>query len=104
MTDDDEEAIVIGDGPEPDYEYPYQSRVTPSGRPYRIPDPNKKVIHLEEDCGLLLEDVEFLRHMPGLARFYLDGDPFLNAEWKRKNLIPFRRRWRPRFQLPKSSN
>ena len=101
MLDGEEDAVLVGDGPEPPNEPLDRVRVMPNGRPYRIPAKGKKVIYLEEDCGLILEDVEFLRHMPGLARFYLDGDLFLNAEWKKRNLIPFRRPWRPSFQLPK---
>ena len=101
MLDGEEDAVLVGDGPEPPNEPLDRVRVMPNGRSYRIPEKGKKVIYLEEDCGLILEDVEFLRQMPGLARFYPDGDPFLNAEWKKKNLIPFRRPWRPSFQLPK---
>jgi len=101
MECDDEDAVLVGDGPEPVYESLVDVRVMPNGRSYWVPERGKRVIDLEEDCGLLLEDVEFLRHMPGLARFYLDGDPILNADWKKKNLIPFRRPWRPTFRLPK---
>ena len=100
--DDDEEAVEIGSGPEPKYEPLANVRVMPNGRYYRIPESGKRVIDLEEDCGLLLEDVEFLRHMPGIARFYLDeGNPLVNAEWKRKNLLQFRKPWRPSYRLPK---
>ena len=101
MLDDDEEAVEIGNGPEPVYESLVDVRVMPNGRSYWVPDLSKRVIDLEEDCGLILEDVEFLRNIPGLARFYVDGDPFLNAEWKKKNLIPFRKPWRPSYRLPK---
>jgi hypothetical protein len=76
-------------------------RVMPNGRYYRIPEKGKKVVYLEEDCGLILFDAEFFRQIPGFARTHMDeGNPIINAMWKRKNLIPFRRPWRPRFQLP----
>ena len=101
MINDDEQAVFVGNGPEPRHEPLDRVRVMPNGRYYRIPEKGKKVVYLEEDCGLILEDVEFLRHMPGLARYYMDGDPFLNAEWKKRNLIPFRRPWRPSYRLPK---
>jgi len=100
--DDDEDAVVIGNGPEPDYESQCEARVIPNGRPYRMPDPNKKIIALEEDCGLMMFDVEFFRQIPGFAQRHMDeGNAFINAEWKRKNLIPFRRPWRPTYSLPK---
>lgn len=101
---DKEVGVEIGADPEPLCEPLHEVRVTPGGRVYRVPPFGKKVVDLEEDCGVLLNDIEFLRNMPGLARFYLDGDPFLNAEWKKRNLIPFRRPWRPCIRLPKSSN
>jgi hypothetical protein len=105
MDDEEEEAVLVGDGPEPRHEPLDRVRVMPNGRSYRIPEKGKKVVCLEEDCGLILFDAEFFQQMPGFARTYMDeGNPIINAMWKQKNLIPFRRRWRPRFQLPKSSN
>jgi hypothetical protein len=102
MECDDEGAVLVGDGPEPPYEPLDRIRVLPNGRPYRIPEPGKRVIDLQEDCGLILEDVEFLRHMPGIARFYLDeGNPIINAQWKKQNLLRFRKPWRPCYRLPK---
>ena len=101
MLEDDEDVVIVGDGPEPVYESLKDVRVMPDGRRYWVPDPGKRVISLEEDCGLLLEDVEFLRHMPAMARFYPNGDPFRNAQWKKKNLLKFRRPWRPTFRLPR---
>lgn len=77
-------------------------RVMPKGRAYRIPGPGKQVIDLEEDCGLILFDAEFFRQMAGFAQTHMDeGDPIINAEWNNKNLIPFRRPWRPNYHLPK---
>ena len=55
MLDDDEEAVEIGDGPEPVYESLKGVRVMPNGRRYWVPESGKRVIYLEEDCGLLLE-------------------------------------------------
>ena len=52
MLDDDEEAVEIGDGPEPVYESLKDVRFMPSGRAYRVPDPDRRVIDLEEDCGV----------------------------------------------------
>jgi hypothetical protein len=101
VDDNYEDAVLVGDGPEPPYEPLDRIRVLANGRSYRIPEPGKRVIDLQEDCGLILEDVEFLRHMPGLARFYLDGDPILNADWKKQNLLRFRKPWRPCYRLPK---
>jgi hypothetical protein len=101
MINDDEQAVFVGDGPEPRHEPLDRVRVMPNGRYYRIPEKGKKVVYLEEDCGLILFDAEFFRQIPGFARTHMDeGNPIINAMWKRKNLIPFRRPWRPRFQLP----
>jgi hypothetical protein len=102
VLDDDEEFVEVGSGPEPVYESLVDVRIMPNGRSYWVPDPSKRVIDLEDDCGLILEDVEFLRHMPGIARFYMDeGNPIINAQWKKKNLLRFRRPWRPSYRLPK---
>ena len=102
MLDDDEEAVEIGNGPEPVYESLVDVRVMPNGRLYWVPDMSKRVIYLEEDCGLILFDAEFFRHIPEVARICMDeGNPIINAEWKQKNLLAFRRPWRPRYQLPK---
>ena len=100
--DDDEDAVLVGDGPEPPYEPLDRVRVMPNGRPYRIPEPGKRVIDLQEDCGLILEDVEFFRHIPEVARICMDeGNPIINAEWKKKNLLQFLRPWRPNYRLPR---
>lgn len=103
MTVCDKEVVVeIGGDAEPLCEPLHEVRVTPGGRVYRVPPFGKKVVDLEEDCGVLLNDIEFLRNMPGVAQMFTDdGNLILNAEWKKKNLIPFRRPWRPSFQLPK---
>lgn len=61
MEYDDENVVVIGNAQQPDYEFQYESRVMPNGGVYRVPDPSMRVIHLEHDCGLLLDDIEFLR-------------------------------------------
>jgi hypothetical protein len=99
---DEEDVVTIGNGPEPRYESQCEARVTRSGRPYRVPDPRKKVIALEEDCGLMVFDVEFFRQIPGFAQRHMhEGNALINAEWNRKNLIPFRRPWRPTYNLPR---
>jgi len=96
------EFVEVGSGPEPVYESLVDVRVMPNGRSYRVPDPSKKVIYLEEDCGLILFDAAFFQQLPEYAQPFMDeGNPILNAEWKNKNLIPFRRPWRPSYRLPK---
>jgi hypothetical protein len=63
--------------------------VTRSGIYYRIPDPNKKVISLEEDCRVLGIDPVRAEEL-GWA---LDtGDPIENTAWKKRNLLKFCRR------------
>ena len=100
--DHDEEAVEVGDGPEPKYETLDRVRVMPNGRYYRIPESGKRVIDLEEDCGLLLFDAAFFQQIPGFAQTHMDeGSPILNAEWKKKNLLQFRRPWRLSYRLPK---
>ncbi len=102
MLDNDEDAVVVGDDREPPYEPLDRVRVMPNGRPYRIPEPGKRVIDLEEDCGLLLFDAEFFKQIPGFAQTHMDeGNPIINAEWKKQNLLRFRRPWRPSYGLPK---
>ena len=79
-----QEGLVIINGyPEPNHDLKYLSRVMPDGRVYRIPDPNKLVIYLEEDCGLILFDAEFFRQIPEFARTHMDeGNPIINAMWQ----------------------
>ena len=102
MDCDTEDVVVIGDGPEPVYESLVDVRVMPNGRSYWVPEPGKRVIDLEEDCGLLLFDAEFFQQIPGFAKTHMDeGNPIINAMWKKKNLLPFRRPWRPHYRLPK---
>ena len=102
MEYDDEDAIVVGDGPEPPYEPLDRVRVMPNGRSYRIPEPGKRVIDLEEDCCLILFDAAFFQHMTIGGRPFLDeGNPIINAQWKKQNLLRFRKRWRPSYRLPK---
>jgi hypothetical protein len=48
VLDDDEEAIEIGNGPEPVYESLEDVRVMPNGRSYWVPDPGRRIIYLEE--------------------------------------------------------
>jgi hypothetical protein len=56
-------------------------RVMPNGRPYQIPEPGKRVIDLEKDCGLILFDAAFFQQLPEYARHFMDeGNPILNAE------------------------
>jgi hypothetical protein len=79
--DDDEYAVLVGDGPEPPYEPLDRVRVMPNGRSYWVPDLNKRVIDLEEDCGLILFDAAFFQQLPEYARHFMDeGNPILNAE------------------------
>ena len=64
----------------------YQGRSTASGIYYRVPDPNKKVIWLDRDCGVYGIDPERAEELGwGLD----NGDPVENAAWKRRNLLSF---------------
>jgi len=38
MDCDDEDAVLVGDGPEPPYESLYRVRIMNNGRSYRIPE------------------------------------------------------------------
>lgn len=102
LDDDNEIGVEVGVGPEPDSDELTDLRITPNGRHYRIPDPEKKVISLEDDCGLLLFDAVLFLQVPGYAERYLDpGNPTINAQWKKKNLLEFKKPWKPRLKLPK---
>ena len=97
--DDDIVTLDFASGPS---EPLAEVRVTSSGRSYRVPDPQKKVIYLGKDCGQILFDAEFFRHLTMGGQPFLDeGNPIINAEWKNKNLLPFRRPWRPDYSLRK---
>ena len=92
--DHDDDAVTVDDFDETKPRY--QGRMTASGIYYWIPDPSKKVIWLEEDCGLLLFDLIFFAQVPGYADRYMpDGNPIANDEWKKHHLLKFRSR--PRY-------
>ena len=96
-ADGDDDAVTVDDFDETKPKY--QCRRTASGIQYWIPDPSKKVIWLEEDCGLLLFDPHFFAQVPGYADRYMpDGDPIDNDRWKKYNVLKFRRRLRLGFK------
>jgi len=71
-SSDDEEVARVGNsvnGQRPSHGV----RSTPSGRFYRIPDPGKKVISLEDGCGQLLFDAAFFLQLPTEMTPWLDG-------------------------------
>jgi hypothetical protein len=96
LEQEDEEGGILVDGSNFNETPLYETRVTASGRCYWLADPKKKVISLEDDCGLLLFDPIFFEQLPECCRRWMDnGDPVANAEWKKRNLLPFRRRRYP---------
>ena len=101
LDHDDDDVVTLDFASGPSDHPMAEVRVTPGGIPYRAPDPQKKVVDLEEDCGLILFDAVFFQQLPEYARTFMDeGNSILNAEWKRKNLLQFRRPWRPSYRLP----